>query len=217
LNRFEETLMKMRLIVGAAGMAAVMFLMPSCSSDDGDDGGLVEGAGSSGAAGGTGAAGASSAGGASSAAGASGAAGAAGAGGTESSGGTGGSMGAAAPADPVDSGGAAGSGGAGDSMGALSFDDDVLPLLQEDCGDCHAYFIAFASDDAQASYEVALEQSSYEGVDQPRYDVIVARVEDGTMPPECGGGAPGSSADCVTEENFGILRDWANSGEPPSR
>jgi hypothetical protein len=52
-------------------------------------------------------------------------------------------------------------------------------------------------------------------MDQPRYEVIVARSEDGSMPPQCGGGAPGSSADCISEEDLAIIRDWVDSGDPP--
>jgi hypothetical protein len=62
---------------------------------------------------------------------------------------------------------------------------------------------------------VAIEQTSYNGMNQPRYEVIVARSEDGTMPPQCAGGAPGSSEDCISEEDLEILRDWAESGDPP--
>jgi len=91
----------------------------------------------------------------------------------------------------------------------------VLPILQAECGDCHAYFIPFASDDAQDSYQVATEQTSYDGTDEPRYDVIVARLEDGSMPPGCAGGAPGSSAECISEDDLQTIRDWANGGDPP--
>ena len=185
--------MKMRSLLGLAGIvAAVVILAPACSSDDtGDDAiGLDGSAGSGGAAGSAGAAGSSAAG----------AAGAAGSGGA---------------ADTADTAGAAGSGVAGAQDGALSFAGDVLPILRADCGDCHAYFLPFASDDPQESYEVATEQTSYDGMDQPRYDVIVARALDGSMPPQCGGGAPGSSTDCITEQDLQIIRDWVDSGDPP--
>jgi hypothetical protein len=184
-----------RLISGWAGLAALVTLLaPACSSDDGDDdGGLGGAAGSGGVAGSSGSGGSSAAGAA----------------------GSGGAAGASGAAGAAGSGGAAGAAGSGGDPGALSFANDVLPILQAECGDCHAFFIAFASEDAQQSYQVAIEATSYEGVDQPRYDVIIARAEDGTMPPECAGGAPGSSPDCISEEDFEIIQDWVNSGEPP--
>jgi hypothetical protein len=190
-------MMKMRSFLGLAGTAAALVMLATaCSSDDdGDDDGLGGGAGSGGAAGVAGAAGSGGAAGSS-------AAGAAGSGG------------AAGGAGAAGASGAAGAAGAGEQTGALSFADDVLPILQTACGDCHAFFLPFASDDAQESYAVVTEQTSYEGVDQPRYDVIVARAEDGSMPPECAGGAPGS-AGCITEEDFEIIRDWVDSGDPP--
>jgi hypothetical protein len=194
-----------RRFSGWAGLAALVTLLaPACSSDDDgdDDGGLGGAAGSGGVAGSGG----------SSAAGAAGSGGAAGASGAAGAAGSGGAAGASGAAGAAGSGGAAGASG---NPGALSFADDVLPILQVECGDCHAFFIPFASEDAQQSYQVAIEATSYEGEDQPRYDVIVARAEDGTMPPECAGGAPGSSPDCISEEDFEILQDWANSGEPP--
>jgi len=186
-----------------AGIAGVLTsLAASCSIyDDGNDG--VGSGGSAGSAGSGGSAGNS---------GSAGTGGSAGSGGSAGAGGVGGSAGSAGS---VGTGGSAGSGGAGAQTTLFSFADDILPILQAECGECHGAFVPFASTDEQEAYATATEMSFYGGEDQPRYDVIVQRLQDGSMPPQCGGGAPGSNADCVTLEDFQTIRDWANGGDPP--
>jgi hypothetical protein len=42
---------------------------------------------------------------------------------------------------------------------------------------------------------------------------VLARIDMGTMPPPCGGGAPGDSG-CISEEDLADVEAWYEAGAP---
>jgi hypothetical protein len=120
--------------------------------------------------------------------------------------------------DEAGSGNQGGSGGASASGGSSStppnstpdgdvpsFAADILPILRTSCGSCHAtgFLPRFAATNADSAYIVAVDLS----------DDIVARIDAGSMPPACGGNAPGSRG-CVSADDFEEIQAWVEGDTP---
>jgi hypothetical protein len=106
------------------------------------------------------------------------------------------------PADDVEEPPAAGGGG-------LSFEADIQPIFNTTCGPCHVGAQAIAGvnigdSDIDAALESAIDFE----------DRVIFRIEQGTMPPPCGGGAPGDSG-CIAEDDFADVQAWYEAGAPP--
>jgi hypothetical protein len=90
----------------------------------------------------------------------------------------------------------------------LSFEDDIHPIFESTCGPCHAATAQSGVSIADSDIESALENA----VD--REDRVLARIEQGTMPPGCAGGALGDSG-CMSEADFADVEAWYAAGAPP--
>jgi hypothetical protein len=105
------------------------------------------------------------------------------------------------PADDVEEPAAGG--------GGLSFEADIQPIFNTTCGPCHVGAQAIAGvnigdSDIDAALESAIDFE----------DRVIFRIEQGTMPPPCGGGAPGDSG-CIAEDDFADVQAWYEAGAPP--
>jgi hypothetical protein len=93
------------------------------------------------------------------------------------------------------------------ASGDLSFESDVWPIFQDNCSPCHVSGNLgghnVASDDLADAFEGAVDVE----------EAILSEIEGGGMPPSCGG-APGSSASCVSEDDFASIQSWYDSGAP---
>lgn len=91
--------------------------------------------------------------------------------------------------------------------GALSFEADIHPIFENTCSPCHAdqgiAGVKIGDADVAAALESAIDFE----------DRVLARIEMGTMPPPCGGGAPGD-AGCIGEDDFADLQAWYEAGAP---
>lgn len=101
------------------------------------------------------------------------------------------------PADDPPAGGA-----------TLSFADDIQPILVQTCGPCHdgvsaTAGVTIADSDVDAAFENAVD----------REDRVLARIDQGTMPPGCLGGAPGDPG-CISEDDLADLEAWYEAGAP---
>jgi hypothetical protein len=88
----------------------------------------------------------------------------------------------------------------------LSFETDIFPIFSETCGPCHAGGGApndLAGPDVETAFEAA---TSVE-------DRVFARIDVGTMPPPCAGGAPGDP-NCISVEDLATLEAWYDAGAP---
>jgi hypothetical protein len=89
---------------------------------------------------------------------------------------------------------------------ALSFATDVHPIFSQRCGPCHTtqrvarHNVGGALPGAYAD-ALALGQ------------VLLARIDGGSMPPTCDG-APGSSG-CLSVADVELVRRWIGQGSPP--
>jgi len=93
--------------------------------------------------------------------------------------------------------------GAAEDDAVTSFAVDISPILQANCGACHATgnLPRFASSDASVAYPYAVGRS----------DDIIGRLEQGTMPPSCGRQPPGSSG-CISAADFDTIQRWVEGG-----
>jgi hypothetical protein len=93
--------------------------------------------------------------------------------------------------------------GAALDAGTAGFRCDVYPLFVEYCGECHSVngpYHDIASPDLSEAYADAVEYA-------PR---IVARIEQGSMPPQC----VFDDSACVPAEALEAIERWIASGMP---
>jgi mono/diheme cytochrome c family protein len=93
------------------------------------------------------------------------------------------------------------------AAGALSFENDIQPIFNTTCGPCHAeqglYGVSIGDPDIATAYESAVDLEAR----------VLDRIGAGTMPPPCGGGAPGDP-NCITEDDFADVEAWYEAGAP---
>lgn len=91
--------------------------------------------------------------------------------------------------------------------GDISFATDVQPIFNSTCGPCHAEQglagVSIGDPDVDTAFDSAVDREAR----------VLARIEAGTMPPPCGGGAPGDSG-CITEEDLATVEAWYAAGAP---
>lgn len=120
-----------------------------------------------------------------------------------------------APATDPPAEGSAGSGDAEaaptsptDSIGTddISFEADVWPIFNANCGPCHESQRQgghnVGSDDIEISFEAAVGFES----------LILKDLLSGSMPPGCAGGAREDA--CVSEAEVDVVRAWFAAGSP---
>jgi cytochrome c553 len=90
---------------------------------------------------------------------------------------------------------------------ALSFEDDIQPIFNQTCGPCHAETgqsgVSIGDPDIPTAYESAVNFEAR----------VLARIDIGTMPPPCLGGAPGDPG-CISEEDLADVEAWYAAGAP---
>jgi len=94
------------------------------------------------------------------------------------------------------------------AAGDVSFATDVQPIFNQTCGPCHAEQGTAGVSIGDSDIDVALESAI------EREEGVFRRIEAGTMPPPCGGGAPGDSG-CISEEDLATIQAWYDAGSPP--
>ncbi|HTV24791.1 MAG TPA: hypothetical protein VMG12_39130 [Polyangiaceae bacterium] len=91
--------------------------------------------------------------------------------------------------------------------GDISFATDVQPIFNSTCGPCHAEQglagVSIGNPDIDTAYDSAVD----------REEGVFRRIEAGTMPPPCGGGAPGDPG-CISEEDLATIEAWYDAGTP---
>jgi hypothetical protein len=91
--------------------------------------------------------------------------------------------------------------------GGLSFENDVWPIFNGQCGGCHVTQGLgqqnIGSEDIPAAFQDAVD-----------FEVeVIAELEAGDMPLGCGA-PPGGGGNCVSEEDFQTISDWYAAGAP---
>jgi cytochrome c553 len=93
------------------------------------------------------------------------------------------------------------------AAGALSFENDIQPIFNATCGPCHAEQglagVSIGDPDIATAFESAVDFE----------DRVMARIDLGTMPPPCGGGAPGDPG-CISEDDLADVEAWYAAGAP---
>jgi mono/diheme cytochrome c family protein len=92
--------------------------------------------------------------------------------------------------------------------GALSFESDVWPIFNGQCGSCHVTGGSGDQNIGSEDLEVALE-------DALRLEAaVISTIESGAMPLGCGN-PPGGGGNCVSEEDFALIQEWYEQGGEP--
>lgn len=93
------------------------------------------------------------------------------------------------------------------AAGDLSFATDIQPIFNQTCGPCHAEAgqsgVSIGDPDIDTAFESAVDFE----------DRVLERIDLGTMPPPCGGGAPGDPG-CISEEDLADVEAWYAAGAP---
>jgi len=101
----------------------------------------------------------------------------------------------------------AGDAPADDAETTLSFETDVWPILNTTCGPCHAGSTYGGNDIGDPDVATAFDEITRVG------DRVLARIDAGTMPPQCNGGAPGDTG-CIAAGDLETLEAWFDAGSP---
>jgi mono/diheme cytochrome c family protein len=91
---------------------------------------------------------------------------------------------------------------------SLSFDADIWPIFNANCGPCHTAGSSGGQSIGNADKAKALSDA------KTFKDGIIQDIEDGSMPLGTCGGPPGSDG-CVTAADFKKIQDWFAAGSPP--
>lgn len=92
--------------------------------------------------------------------------------------------------------------------GDLSFEADIWPIFNGQCGPCHVS-LAFGnqnigSDDLTEALD---DSKSFEAA-------VIREIEAGEMPPSCSGAPPGG-AGCVSADELESIEAWYEAGAAP--
>jgi hypothetical protein len=108
------------------------------------------------------------------------------------------------------------SGGGGPQVDAafVAFQATVFPVLQNKCNTCHVGAnppdgAGIGINNAATAYAEFIENAN--GTTSPRYNLIVTRLNAGSMPPQCGNNPPGGDPDCVTPAQFAAVQAWVTA------
>ena len=96
---------------------------------------------------------------------------------------------------------------ADDAETSLAFEADIWPILNGTCGPCHAGLGSGGNNIGDMDVENAFAEVTRVG------ERVLARIDAGTMPPQCNGGAPGDTG-CIAPEDLEILEAWFDAGLP---
>ncbi len=111
--------------------------------------------------------------------------------------------------DPTGSG----QGGSGNATPDLvSFDEEIHPILIENCGDCHNTPGGALPGHGAAEADDSFDAVHVESNGDPVYERILARTsgDEALMPPGCGG-APGTPG-CLSQEEYDLIELWVEQG-----
>jgi len=89
----------------------------------------------------------------------------------------------------------------------LSFETDIWPIFQSECGPCHVSANLGGQNIGNDDIDAALSDA------KRTEDDVIGRIENGGMPPACSGGSPGDSG-CVEEADLKKIEDWYAAGAP---
>ncbi len=95
-----------------------------------------------------------------------------------------------------------------EATGTLSFETDVWPIFNGQCGSCHVTDGLGNQNIGSEDLDAALEDA------EAFEDAVISTIESGAMPLGCGS-PPGGGGNCVSEEDFELIQDWYDQGSQP--
>jgi hypothetical protein len=92
--------------------------------------------------------------------------------------------------------------------GALSFESDIWPIFNGQCGTCHVTDGFGGQNIGSEDLDAALDDAvAFE-------DAVISTIESGAMPLGCGN-PPGGGGNCVSEDDFELIQEWYEQGAEP--